>query len=363
MASITSKTDAFDAGQCLFSFINESTWLTDNYTPDLVSIIIPTYNRSILLMDLLAALSVQTHKLIELVIVDDGSTDDTDHRLRAWVAAQTIPVRIFRQDNAGPAAARNLGLQQARGEYLYFIDSDDLIFPTALEELVAALSQSGRSYCLGGIRNADVKGSPLPLDWEGIPCVDPDTVLRSRWMIHAALYHRSAIRRAGPFGHALGIGEDSEFHWRIVATNGAGHILHKFIGLRRIHDQGHLSVNRSWLDVYRQTSEVLFHFAGWMLARGALDKGTARFLIRSIVISSLKLGTLDDRTQVPAARAVILRLRVHSRLAAQAGLLLIAPRAKSFYWIAVSVLLALRAVRNGLNWLRGFAQQSDWAAI
>jgi glycosyltransferase involved in cell wall biosynthesis len=355
--------DAFEAGRNLFSRVTDATWLTDECTPNLISIIIPTYNRSALLMDLLAALAAQTYTYLELIIVDDGSTDETYDQLCIWATAQTMSVRIFRQDNAGPATARNLGLQQARGEFLYFIDSDDLIFPTALEQMAAALVQSGCSYCLGGIRNANVKCIPLPLDPEGIPLVDPDNILRNRWMIHAALYHRTAIRRAGPFGHALGIGEDSEFHWRIVATNGAGHVLHKFIGLRRIHDLGHLSVNRSWLDMYRQTSEVLFHFAGWVLARNSLNERTARFLIRSIVISSLKLGTLGDRTHIPAARAVISRLQEYSLLSARAGLLIVAPRQKLFYWIAVSALLALRSVRNGLNWVRGLAQQSDWAAI
>lgn len=356
------ETDAFSAGQDLFSFVADSGWLAEECTSDLVSIIIPTYNRAVLLMDVLEALAAQTYPHLELIIIDDGSTDGTSDKVRAWAASQAMSVRIFRQDNAGPAAARNLGLQQARGEYLYFIDSDDLAFPTALEQMADALVRSGRSYCLGGIRNADVDGIPLPLDYEGIPLVDPHTILKSQWMIHAALYHRSAIRRAGPFGKSLGVGEDSEFNWRIVATNGAGHMLRKIIGLRRIHDQGHLSVNRTGLDAHRQMSEVLFHFAGWSLASGALNQATARFLIRSIVVASLKLGALGDRTQAAEARAVISRLREHSLLAARAGMLLIAPRLKIFYWTAMSALISLRSVRNSLNWVRGLSQQGDWAA-
>jgi len=363
LRTFETKTDAFDAGQGFCSFVADPFWLADDFTANLVSIIVPTYNRAVLLMDLLDSLAAQTYQPLELIIVDDGSTDDTCERVRAWAAAQTLCVRIFRQDNAGPAAARNLGLQQAHGEFLYFIDSDDLIFPTALSQMTEALTHSGRSYCLGGIRNANVDGMPLPLDWEGLPLVDLDTIPKSRWMIHAALYHRSAIRRAGHFGHALGVGEDSEFHWRIVATNGAGHIMHKFIGLRRIHDYGHLSVNRSGLDAYRQMGEVLFHFTWWALAKGALNQRTARFLICSIVVSSLKLGTLGDRTQVAAARAVICRLREYSSLAAWSGSLLIAPRSKVFYWGAMSALVPLRSLRNGLNWLRGLSLQSDWAAL
>lgn len=363
--SLTSdiETESFDAGRKLFSSVADGTWLTDKYTPGLISVVIPTYNRSVLLIDVLEALSAQTYRPLEVIIVDDGSTDDTSDRVRVWAAAQTMPVRILRQDNAGPAAARNLGVQQARGEFLYFIDSDDLIFPTALEEMAAALCRSGQPYCLGGIRNATLDRVPLPLDWEGIPLVDPARALRSRWMIHAALYRRSAIRRAGPFGNGLGVGEDSEFHWRVVATSGAGPVLHKFIGLRRIHHQGHLSVNRRWQDVHRQTSEVLFHFAGWMLASKALDRRTARYLIRAIVMSSLKLGTVGDRSQVPAARTVLSSLREHSRSTSRVGMLLIAPRSRLFYAVVMFALLALRYVRNRFNWLRGLLQQSDWAAV
>jgi glycosyltransferase involved in cell wall biosynthesis len=107
------------------------------------SIVIPTYNRARLLEETLASVFAQEETDYEVLVVDDGSTDDTLETLARYGER----VRVLRQRNAGPGAARNLGIQEARGEYVAFLDSDDLWFPWTLATYRRALE--GASVVLG----------------------------------------------------------------------------------------------------------------------------------------------------------------------------------------------------------------------
>jgi glycosyltransferase involved in cell wall biosynthesis len=97
-----------------------------------VSICIPTYNRKDYLKETLDSILVQTYKDYEIVIVDDGSTDGTEDMLKQL----GFPVTYHWQENGGDAAARNKLIELARGQYISFIDSDDLLLPDAIEKLV-----------------------------------------------------------------------------------------------------------------------------------------------------------------------------------------------------------------------------------
>jgi len=92
------------------------------------SAVIPSYNRSAWLTEALESVFAQTEPPFEIIVADDGSTDDTPEVLRRYGGR----VKVLTQGNAGPAAARNLGIGAASGEYIAFLDSDDLWFPWTL---------------------------------------------------------------------------------------------------------------------------------------------------------------------------------------------------------------------------------------
>src|SRR5829696_2931566 len=100
----------------------------------LVSVVVPCYNQARFLGEAIESVLAQSHPLFEVVVVDDGSTDDTSE-----VAARYPGVRLVRQENRGLSGARNAGLARSRGEYVVFLDADDRLLPGALEAGVERL--------------------------------------------------------------------------------------------------------------------------------------------------------------------------------------------------------------------------------
>jgi glycosyltransferase involved in cell wall biosynthesis len=103
-----------------------------------VSVVIPTYNSAHLLDDALQSVLEQTYKDFEIIVVDDGSTDNTSE----VVSKYNDKLHYFRVDNRGPAKARNYGISKATGKYIAFLDADDKWLPTKLEKQVSMFEQN-----------------------------------------------------------------------------------------------------------------------------------------------------------------------------------------------------------------------------
>ncbi len=103
----------------------------------LFSIVIPTYNRAAFLPRTLQSVLDQTYPHFEVIVVDDGSTDNTEEVLRSFVGAK---VAYYQKPNAERAAARNFGTQHSRGDYVTFLDSDDLLYPQYLQNAAESIA-------------------------------------------------------------------------------------------------------------------------------------------------------------------------------------------------------------------------------
>ena len=109
---------------------------------ELVSVVIPAYNAGATIAETLASALGQTYRDLEIIAVDDGSTDDTA-AVVAGAAANDPRIRLLRQANSGVAAARNYGIAEARANLIAILDADDLWHPTKVAKQVAAIRQGG----------------------------------------------------------------------------------------------------------------------------------------------------------------------------------------------------------------------------
>ena len=127
----------------------------------LLSIVIPTYNRESVLTNTLS--SIFSHTLLnndyEVIVVDDGSTDKTINVVKEYAFKQNIKIRIFTQENKGPLLARYLGTQNAKGKYIWYIDSGDEICDGALDIVLNELKNEKADIYLVNYINVDVKGN------------------------------------------------------------------------------------------------------------------------------------------------------------------------------------------------------------
>ena len=166
-----------------------------------VSVIIPAYNAAATIAGTVEGVLAQTFKDIEIVCVDDGSTD----RTRAIVEGYAGQVRIVDQANSGPAAARNSGARNSSGEYLAFLDADDVWTPQFLERTVAALDADpvlSLVYCNCAL--ADSEGVAIDTSIVGNGFDHPPSLnelLTQLWPImpSAALARRSTYDKCGGY--------------------------------------------------------------------------------------------------------------------------------------------------------------------
>lgn len=126
----------------------------------LISVIIPVYNIKEYLPRCVESVCAQTYKNLEILLVDDGSTDGTGDLCDA-LAKKDDRIRVFHKENGGSSSARNLGIENAKGQYLGFVDSDDYISPDMYEQLYRALQTNGVPIAQIGRDEIDAEGNIL----------------------------------------------------------------------------------------------------------------------------------------------------------------------------------------------------------
>lgn len=205
----------------------------------LVSIIIPTYNRSKLLRQAIASVLAQTYQDFELIIVDDGSTDDTKSVIEA------IPddrIRYIWQENQQRCAARNTGIAAAQGEYLAFLDSDDLWLPRKLELQLDAIDRypdisasHGRCVRMNQdfefIYPHELYSSGEP-EWVGD--VRESLLMRNPFASQGVVAHRRLFETVGGFDVSLPHSEDWDMWIRLSAITHFC-LINEPVGIYRIH--------------------------------------------------------------------------------------------------------------------------------
>ncbi|HEY9809676.1 MAG TPA: glycosyltransferase [Halomicronema sp.] len=182
----------------------------------LVSVIIPTYNASQYIVQAVESVLHQTYKNYEIIVVDDGSTDDTGERLKPYLNR----ICYIYQFNQGVAVARNRGLELSKGELVAFLDADDYFLP---HKLAAQVELFSSQFSLGivhsGWRRVDRHGHPLMdvTPWEKVPQLNLESWLRWKPVLPSAMmFKREWLIKVGGFDKRFPPAEDTDLVLRLA---------------------------------------------------------------------------------------------------------------------------------------------------
>lgn len=210
----------------------------------LVSVVVPVHERPELLLEAVHSALAQSHRPLEVLVVDDGSRDATG-RVADELARAHPEVEALHQDNGGPGSAREAGRLRARGEFIQYLDSDDLLLPGKLAAQVDGLRarpECGVAYGFTQYRLAD--GSLRHDRWKPTGHVAErlfPSFLRERWWETATpLYRASVCDAVGPWTR-LRLEEDWEYDCRVAALRTRLHFVERFVAEHRHHARGRLS--------------------------------------------------------------------------------------------------------------------------
>jgi glycosyltransferase involved in cell wall biosynthesis len=262
--------------------------------PGLVSTIIPVYNRARMVEEATRSVLAQTYRPIEILIVDDGSTDETP-RVIATLAARHEEIRVLTRPNGGPGAARETGRLEMRGEFVQLLDSDDLIDTTKFELQVSALRQHpecGVAYCKARLvlQDGSVDPKPSRRTGENIESMFPSMLALRWWETASPLYRASLMHEAGSW-LSLRAEEDWEYDCRIAARGVKTCFVDEWLCSHRRHEA---NISGSFNAVTLRDQSVA-HAAMYQHARTArIDHASSemRHFAREVFLLSRQCGQM-----------------------------------------------------------------------
>lgn len=204
----------------------------------IVSIIMPTYNRAPLISEAIESVIAQEYPAWELIIVDDGSSDGTDIIVSKYVQADER-IKYFYQSNQGQSSARNFGIEQSRGHYIAFLDSDNQWFPHRLRVGIEAFSLNPDVIlCYGNAVSIDIYGNEIHRKnmkrYSGY--VFPKLMVDNFISMNSVLVRKSAFASQRPFNEKNRLDEDYEL-WLGLSVNNRFHFIDQYIVRYRIEGE------------------------------------------------------------------------------------------------------------------------------
>lgn len=231
-------------------------WMNPDYTPGLVSVIIPTFNRVQFIVAAMESVWNQTYRPIEMVVVDDGSTDETEGTVLRWMAEHDdtqFRSRYLRQRNRGAPAARNRGLVMSNGEYIQYLDSDDLLHPEKVSRQIALLRDGEKDFIFsttGSFEHQPVWNTSVAYtsSFEGEYRYLEGFLNRLRkpqpWSTEGGIYTREACIKIGPWDEQLPFDQDWEYNIRFLILRPTIGTCDGLLSLKRNHDFGRVGDSR-----------------------------------------------------------------------------------------------------------------------
>lgn len=281
----------------------------------LVSVIIPTFNRASLLKRAIDSVLKQSYGNIEIIIVDDGSTDDTQFVV-ADISKQTNQIKYIKKGNGGCASARNYGLKYATGTLISFLDSDDALESDAIYTLASALTEAKSEFVYSPSIEVHEDGSEVICRPASPFCPEMfafEHFKTTNARPAAILYKRDVFSKVNGFDESLRFNEDSDFLQRVAICCRGFYI--DIPTVRVYHHQDNKSKNRVGIykALLKSSQNILEEYPNFAAKLGA----DADIRIRQIKTQLVEaLATNSEFTDANSiGRDILSSLRLNVRIA------------------------------------------------
>lgn len=219
--------------------------LSKEFVPGLVSIIIPTHNRADIVCETIDSIFAQSYTKIELIVVDDNSTDDTEEVIKKkQIESKLYDFRYIKSDRKGGCAARNIGIIHCRGEYIQFFDDDDIMSENHIEKKVAAIGICDFVTCNFYYFEREVSNIVDEKCIHHIVHTAEGHLLTSSFPAPAFMCRRECIATLGFWNESIKRFQDISYFHRLFLYDKQGVFLSDKIFMVRIHSQN-ISSNNS----------------------------------------------------------------------------------------------------------------------
>lgn len=238
----------------------------------LVSVIIPLYNAELYIAETIKSVLNQTYKNLEIIIIDDGSTDSSFEVANAFQNNVTI---VVKQQNKGASAARNHGLSLAKGDFIQYLDADDVINSQKIEFQIRLLERFSPLYLVGCRwsyfkKDINVTYKTMPFELNKTTCFNKTKWLMDRpYMIpHTWLVSKKLTEMAGLWDEKLTLNDDGEYFYRIIAASEGVVLSPNVLAYYRAGNPNSLSMQRSrkamisWLESIKSYKKIMWDLSG-----------------------------------------------------------------------------------------------------
>lgn len=266
----------------------------------LVSVIIPTYNRASIIEYALDSVLSQSYAPIELVVIDDGSTDGTEKLLERYLAEYPDVVKHHRKSNGGCASARNTGVSLCTGDFVAFLDSDDRFLPNAIASMMAALLDTGADFVYSPIVNV-YDGVHETTDFPAA-AGKPDRFAREHFLTNNAyscsILYRRAIFDVYRLDEDLRYNEDSDFLQKVAIRFRAAYLPQPVAKV--FHHDSNKSQNRVGIhaSLLKSSERILADYPDFAASLGGAAQERIRSLKEALVEQLVINKRLDECREV-----------------------------------------------------------------
>ena len=292
-------------------------WMASAHEPGLVSVIVPAYDRATLIGDSLDSVRAQTYRPLELIVVDDGSTDGTAAAVEAWYGKHPddpeLTLRILRQEHSGASATRNCGLVRCGGEFIQYFDSDDLLHPQKIQRQVARLVGDERidaTYAATAYFTDAVDwNAPAYVTFPKAGQQPLAAFLRGGcWPAPSALFRRRACQAVGPWDQDAPILEDWDYAIRLILGGARLDFADETLLLyRQGHDTRPTVTSRALSSQsLRGRYALMLRWLQWIRASGPLDQDVQLWCSSQLFDVAMMCMSVE---QVDLAREMLRSLR------------------------------------------------------